>query len=817
MRRLIPTLLVALLLGCSGSSSGSGDVTTDTHVDTPADADAVTPDTAEPDTAEPDLAEPDTAEPDVAEPECVGADLCVRPDANDTAEPQPDLPPPVCPVDGVACDDGDPCTFDDRCLHGACGGTGYACDDGRPCTDDACDGAGSCTFARKDGWCLINGQCVQNGKGLPGNWCTKCLEDVDPWGWTMDAMGDCVDDDPCTTNERCEAGKCLTEPLVCDDGNPCTTDSCAAGAGCQYVPNFLACDNGDVCDQGDICIDGQCVGGDQKLDCDDDSDCTADACDPVDGCKTTVLEGTPCDDADVCTDGDTCAAGTCLPGPLVHPCDDGNACTADSCHPIAGCLHKTLENNICCKGGLSHCDDKNPCTTDVCDPETGSCTYQNNTASCDDGDACTSGDLCAEGTCLSGGPTDCDDHNDCTVDACDSFAGCLHTAVAGACDDADLCTTGDVCVSGKCVGEAKYCDDGEICTANKCEPTTGQCFFPPNNAPCDDASICTLNDHCANGACTGTPLPCDDGDPCTTDSCNKAVGCLHAPFTGPCDDGLECSVNDKCTNGVCAGDDSLCTNCPPTFATLTSKFNYLAIGTKGIPGEGLDIDGNAATCSPTPGCSGGIDNAMSKFAGIANGQITKPMEEGQIVILFEHTTPNLAGTPYQINMYAGKPVDETCDIMNAVCDYWVDPATMTPDCYPLVFFDNFKAKDGKFTAGGQNYIFPIDLPLIPGVPLKITLFYARMEGTYTVANGKLDTLDGILGGAINKQEVVDIINNLPPDALGDFPMTKDQLLNLLNSLLPTDMDTNADGVKDGASMGLKFKAIRGNLVGLKPE
>jgi hypothetical protein len=530
-----------------------------------------------------------------------------------------------------------------------------------------------------------------------------------------------------------------------------------------------------------------------------------------------VLDGVACDDGDVCTSGDACVAGACVTGPTPTSCDDANACTADTCHPVAGCLHKTLENNICCKGGLNHCDDDNPCSTDVCDPETGTCAYEFNTLPCDDGDACTSGDACAEGVCLSGGPTNCDDANTCTVDACDSFAGCLHTSVAGTCDDHDLCTTGDTCQSGKCVGVSKYCDDGEICTADKCEPTTGECYFVSNSAPCDDASICTLNDHCANGACTGTPLPCDDGDPCTTDSCNKAVGCLHAPYTGPCDDGLACSTNDKCVAGVCQGDDSLCTNCPPTFADLVSKFNYLSIGTKGIPGEGFDIDGNPATCSPTPGCSGGIDNAMAKFAGIANGQIEKPMNEGEIVILFEHDGPNLTGSPYQINMYAGKPATEGCDIQAAVCDYWVDAQTMTPDCYPLVFFDNFKAKDGKFTAGGPSYVFPIDLPLIPGVPLKITLFFARLEGTYTVANGKLDTLDGLLGGAIRKQEVVDIINSLPPDALGDFPMTKDQLLNLLNSLLPTDMDTNGDGTKDGSSMGLKFKAIRGHIVGLKPE
>jgi hypothetical protein len=73
---------------------------------------------------------------------------------------------------GLPCDDGDPCTFDDRCGAGACRGTSLECpsdacatrscngtatcsatyhagapcpDDGTTCTTDVCDDAGSCT------------------------------------------------------------------------------------------------------------------------------------------------------------------------------------------------------------------------------------------------------------------------------------------------------------------------------------------------------------------------------------------------------------------------------------------------------------------------------------------------------------------------------------------------------------------------------------------------------------------------------------------------------------------------------------------------
>jgi hypothetical protein len=47
---------------------------------------------------------------------------------------------------------------------------------------------------------------------------------------------------------------------------------------------------------------------------------------------------------------------------------------------------------------------------------------------------------------------------------------------------------------------------------------------------CDDGNLCTSADHCVSGVCTGTAVNCDDGVPCTTDSCGAAVGCIHTHF-----------------------------------------------------------------------------------------------------------------------------------------------------------------------------------------------------------------------------------------------------------------------------------------------
>ncbi|MEQ1553659.1 MAG: hypothetical protein ABL929_05745 [Ferruginibacter sp.] len=89
---------------------------------------------------------------------------------------------------------------------------------------------------------------------------------------------------------------------------------------------------------------------------------------------------------------------------------------------------------------------------------------------------------------------------------------CLNTAYTQcpngtACDDGNLCTINDYCVNGVCVGMPRNCNDGNICTDDFCDSNTGSCFFVYNNThSCNDNNPCTINDHCVNGGCVGTPV-----------------------------------------------------------------------------------------------------------------------------------------------------------------------------------------------------------------------------------------------------------------------------------------------------------------------
>ena len=94
------------------------------------------------------------------------------------------------------------------------------------------------------------------------------------------------------------------------------------------------------------------------------------------------------------------------------------------------------------------------------------------------------------------------------------------------------------------------CDDGNPCTDDSCGPFTG-CIHIPNTLPCDDGNACTAGDACSNGVCTGRAYSCDDGIPCTRDFCNGDGTCRFEASACSSDAAMEMHVvapiEDGCT------------------------------------------------------------------------------------------------------------------------------------------------------------------------------------------------------------------------------------------------------------------------------
>lgn len=202
------------------------------------------------------------------------------------------------------------------------------------------------------------------------------------------------------------------------------------------VGEIPICEAGGDCDDSD---DGVFPGAEEKCDakdndcdgipddglCEDADPCTQDICDPVEGCSHVPGSGV-CDDGDPCTVNDFCnevdGGGFNCKG-VPKDCDDGNSCTDDLCNQVTGECYWPNNTNPCD-------DDGNPCTTDVCE----NATCQHKLASgiaCEDENPCTTGDVCVSGQCQSGGPTNCDDENNCTSDSCDQGQGCVHQVMNG--------------------------------------------------------------------------------------------------------------------------------------------------------------------------------------------------------------------------------------------------------------------------------------------------------------------------------------------------------------------------------------------------
>lgn len=207
---------------------------------------------------------------------------------------------------------------------------------------------------------------------------------------------------------------------------------------------------------------------------------------------------------------------------------------------------------------------------------------------CDDGGAAGNG--CCDATCLfvAKGASCRDDWKPCTHNSCNGWGKCEAKKIDGlpeySCDDPpDLCTE-DVCVDGECQRPRKTCADGDPCTEDRCLPSTGECVHTvaADGAACaatpcrgagqcmagacvagpslPDGSFCWADSchvggQCAAGECVpGPPIACtDDGNSCTEDRCDPALGCVHdaLPEGSGCEDDQNDCTEDRCDRGHC--------------------------------------------------------------------------------------------------------------------------------------------------------------------------------------------------------------------------------------------------------------------------
>jgi len=176
-----------------------------------------------------------------------------------------------------------------------------------------------------------------------------------------------------------------------------------------------------------------------------------------------------------------------------------------------------------------------------------------------DGDADTAADEAVVEAETEGGCTadeQCNDAIACTIDAC-AFGGvCSNTPVDALCGEDEKCVLGEGCVTVECTSSAE-CDDSVGCTEDLCE-AGWTCAHVPHSELCEDDETCYAGVGCAK-QCLGAE-ECQDGDFCNGEErCDPEFGCRPAAGPRTCNDG------DPCTNDSCDATKDTCRNvCVPS-------------------------------------------------------------------------------------------------------------------------------------------------------------------------------------------------------------------------------------------------------------
>ncbi|MCZ6542334.1 MAG: M12 family metallo-peptidase [Planctomycetota bacterium] len=317
----------------------------------------------------------------------------------------------------------------------------------------------------------------------------------------------------------------------------------------------------------------------------------------------TICSPNPCPQPPTgacCLPGDFCAvisSFTCTDLGGTYQ-GNGTNCSPDPCVPPTGAC--CLSDGTCLVVNPDDCNlisgiyqgDGSDCSPNPCSPPTtGACCFLGGSCSVE-----------TQADCKNAGGAYQGDRTDCANVTCRQ---CLSDAD---CDDGNPCNGLETCVGGICQpGTPPNCDDGNPCTEDTCIPGVG-CVNDPvplDGTPCDDGVFCTNGETCSGGVCAGGTLTdCDDGNPCTLDTCDPVLEvCISTPITPCCDNGVpeagedcencpadvQCPPDTECIGGVCEPLTGACcfSDCSCTVETL-GDCNTL----------GGSYQGDGSNCSP---------------------------------------------------------------------------------------------------------------------------------------------------------------------------------------------------------------------------
>jgi hypothetical protein len=470
-----------------------------------------------------------------------------------------------------------------------------ALDAGTPCVQDGgivCNAAAACVG------CLSPSMCPGTDTECRVRTCTAggCGFTNTPAGTltTAQVAGDCQRNQ-CDGNGN-TVSVAVNSDVPVDDGNQCTSESCNMGAPVHpVVPvNTMCNQNG-----GTLCsAAGTCGGCNTASQCPGmDTACQTRTC-LMNTCGVSNVPAgtaTPTQVTGDCQQNQCNGSGAIVSVALNSdaPADDGNQCTSESCN-MGAPVHPVLPvNSVCSQNGGTLCSVAGTCvgcnTASQCPGMDTACqtrTCLMNTCGVSNAMPGTviatqvSGD-CQQNQCNGSGAivsvalnsdAPADDGNQCTSESCNMGAP-VHPIVPvnTACNQngGSLCSAAGTCVgctlASQCPGTDTACQT-RTCVMNACGVS---------NVVAGTATPTQVSGDCQQNQCNGsgsivsvalnTDAPADDGNQCTTESCNIGMP-VHPPaaLNLMCNQngGIVCSAVGTCvpcnTTTQCPGSDTEC-------------------------------------------------------------------------------------------------------------------------------------------------------------------------------------------------------------------------------------------------------------------
>lgn len=228
---------------------------------------------------------------------------------------------------------------------------------------------------------------------------------------------------------------------------------------------------------------------------------------------------------------------------------------------------------------------------------------------------------------------------------------------------------------------------------------------------------------------------------------------------------------------------------------------------------GIDIDHDATTCAPRSDCTDGVDNALAGAALLfetAVVDLVLGMRAGLVPVV-QPLTDDVREGPFRVGLWpAEATIGDRCPDDGRECEMILYAEGGGGSCDPAWVLEDGVLVDGDTVVAGQvGSEHVLEINLVDGIgPLEVSVYSLHIRAKVQLDGSRIVAMTGTLGGAIERIDLLDLLEVAEVELGAWFPILRD----VVGLLLDTDIDVDGDGSGDALSFAIKFTASQGRAV-----